>query len=242
MQVQPIKTKVFKEGDDLIEFILEYCPKMKEQSILVVTSKIVALGEGRTVKFKNKKEKIKFIKKESAFAIKTKLVWLTIRDGMVMASAGIDESNADGKSIMLPKDSYRSAEFIRKEIGKKLKIKKLGVLITDSRIFPLRAGVVGGAIGYAGFKGIKNYVGQKDIFGRVLKYSKTNVADGLATAAVLCMGEGKEQRPLALISGAPVQFVGKINKQEIRINTQADIFYPLLKNIKIKKLPHGKKK
>jgi coenzyme F420-0:L-glutamate ligase len=235
MQITPIKTKIFKENEDLLEFILQYIKKIPkknlENSVLVVTSKIVALSEGRTAEYKNKQEKVKLIKKESDFALKTKLVWLTIKDGMVMASAGIDESNADGKLILLPKDSFESADFIRNKIKKIFKVKNFGVLITDSRIFPLRSGVVGVALGYAGFQGIKNYIGEKDIFGRVLKMSKTDVADSLATAAVLCMGEGKETQPLALINNAPVKFISKVDRKELIINVKDDLYLPLFGSI-----------
>ncbi|MEK7060072.1 MAG: coenzyme F420-0:L-glutamate ligase [Patescibacteria group bacterium] len=232
MQIKAIKTNIFREKGDLLQFIFEYIKKIPEDSILVITSKIVALAEGRTVECKNQSQKIKLIKQESDFTLKTKLTWLTIKDGMVMASAGIDESNADGKMILLPKDSFKSAEFIRKELCKKFKIKNLGILITDSRIFPLRAGVVGVALGYAGFKGIRNYIGKKDIFGRVLKMSRTDVADSLATSAVLCMGEGKEQQPLALITGALIEFVKKVNKKELIIDPKEDLYQPLFENIK----------
>ncbi|MEI7709482.1 MAG: coenzyme F420-0:L-glutamate ligase [bacterium] len=227
MEIKTIKTRVFKENEDLISFVLKYVPKLSENYILVVTSKIVALSEGRTTVVKNKKDKIKLIKAESIFAMKTKYTWLTIKDGMVMANAGVDESNADGKIILLPKDSFESAKILRKNLCKKFGIKNLGVLITDSRLFPLRAGVVGVALGYAGFKGLRNYIGQKDIFGRKLKMSKTDVADSLATAAVLCMGEGKERFPLALIAGAPIVFTNKVNKKELIINPKKDIYAPL---------------
>lgn len=231
MQIKALKTRVFKEREDLFSFILKYVKKIPENSVLVVTSKIVALAEGRTLPIKNKKEKIRIIKQESDFALKTKYAWLTIKDGMAMASAGIDESNAKGKLILLPKDSFKSAEVLRKKLLQKFKIKKLGVLITDSRLFPLRAGVVGVALGYAGFKGIKDYRGTKDIFGRTLKMSQTDIADSLATSAVLCMGEGKEQQPLALITNAPVYFVEKINKKELLISLKDDLYLPLFKSI-----------
>jgi coenzyme F420-0:L-glutamate ligase len=231
MQVIQIKTRIFKENEDLIPFILKYVKNIKENSVLVITSKIVALSEGRTADYKNENDKIKLIKKESDFAIKTKYTWLTIKDGMVMASAGIDESNAKNKLILLPKDSFRSADLIRKKIKKIFKIKNFGVLITDSRIFPLRAGVVGVSLGYAGFKGVRDYRGSKDIFGRVLKMSRTDVADSLATSAVLCMGEGKEQQPLALITDAPVVFTEKINKKELYINPKEDLYLPLFGSI-----------
>jgi len=198
---------------------------------LVITSKIVALSEGRTVEYKNKKQKIKLIKQESDFAIKTKYAWLTIKNGMVMATAGIDESNAKGKLILLPKDSFQSADLIRKKLRKIFKVKKLGVLITDSRVFPLRAGIIGVSLGYAGFRGIKNYIGKKDIFDRVLKISKTDVADSLATSAVLCMGEGKEQQPLALITDVPVEFIEKVDKKELKIDIKDDLYLPLFQSI-----------
>jgi len=231
MQVLPIKTRVFKENEDLFSFILKYVKKIPENSILVITSKIVALAEGRTVEYKNQLQKTKLIKQESDFALKTKLTWLTIKDGMVMSSAGIDESNAKGKLILLPKDSFGSADLIRKKLKKIFKVKKLGVLITDSRIFPLRAGIIGVTLGYAGFKGIRDYRGLKDIFDRVLKMSRTGVADSLATTAVLCMGEGKEQQPLALITDAPVEFIEKVNKKELLINIKDDLYLPLFGSI-----------
>ncbi|MFA5791700.1 MAG: coenzyme F420-0:L-glutamate ligase [Candidatus Paceibacterota bacterium] len=235
MQIKAIKTRIFSENEDLLKFILKYIKKIHENSVLVITSKIVALSEGRTVEYKNAREKIsekiKLIKRESTFAIKTKLTWLTIKDGMVMANAGIDESNAKGKLILLPKDSFKSADFLRKELKKIFKIKKLGILITDSRIFPLRAGIVGVSLGYSGFKGIKNYIGKKDIFGRVLEMSRTDVADSLATSSVLCMGEGREQQPLALITNAPVEFVDKINKKELLIDIKNDLYLPLFGSI-----------
>ena len=235
MKITPIKTRIFREDENLLEFILQNVKRIPESSILVVTSKIVALSEGRVAEFKNTKEKIRqkirLIKKESDFALKTKYVWLTIKDGMVMANAGVDESNADGKIILLPKDSFRSADLIRKKLKKIFKLKKLGVLITDSRVFPLRAGTVGVALGYAGFKGVRDYRDTPDIFGRILKMSRTDVADSLATSAVLSMGEGKEQQPLALISDAPALFVDKIDKKELLIDPKEDLYLPIFRSI-----------
>ena len=235
MQVKAIRTRIFHENEDLLAFILKYVKKLKENSVLVITSKIVALSEGRTFAYKNKKtnkrQKIALIKKESDFAIKTKIVWMTIKDCMVLANAGIDESNAKNKLILLPKDSFKSAELLRKKLSQKFRLRNLGVLITDSRLMPLRAGAVGVALGYAGLSGIRNYVGTKDIFGKTLKISKTNIADSLATSAVLCMGEGRERQPLALITDAPVVFKNKINKKELIIDPKKDIYAPLFNKI-----------
>ncbi|MDO8591260.1 MAG: coenzyme F420-0:L-glutamate ligase [bacterium] len=227
MIIKPIKTRIFKEGDDLFSFITRYLGKISEESVVVVTSKIVALSEKRTVVVKSLKMKEELIRAESDFVIRTKHVWLTIKDGMVMASAGIDESNADGKLILLPKDSFASARLLRKALMRKYGLKRLGVLITDSRTVPLRAGVTGVALGYAGFIGIKDYRNTPDIFGRKFKFSRTDIADSLATAAVLVMGEGNERMPLAIIKEAPVEFRERVNRHELHIDIKDDMYKPL---------------
>lgn len=238
MKIQAFKTQIFKEGDDLIKFITKSIQKVKEGDIIVVTSKIVALSEGRVVIIKSEKEREALIKRESQFAMRTKFsthksyVWITIKDGMVLASAGIDESNANGKTILLPKDSFTSASKIRKALQKYYKVKNIGVLISDSRLLPLRAGVVGVALGYAGFKGVKSYIKTPDIFGRMLEFSRTDVADSLATSAVLLMGEGNECQPLAVIQDAPVVFTDKLNKSELYIDPKDDMYQPLFEKIK----------
>ncbi|HUC88925.1 MAG TPA: coenzyme F420-0:L-glutamate ligase [Candidatus Paceibacterota bacterium] len=236
MQITPIKTRIFKENENLINFILKYAKKIREDSVLIVTSKIVALAEGRTAVIKNEKTRENIIKKESDFAIRTKYTWLTIKDGMVMAAAGVDESNANGKIILLPKDSFKTASYLRKALMKHYYIKNLGIIISDSRLLPLRAGIVGVALGYAGFKGVRNYIGRPDLFGRLLKISRTDIADSLATSAVLLMGEGSERQPLALITGAPIEFVNKTNKKELFIDPKEDIYQPLFEKIRKIKL------
>lgn len=227
MKVQAIKTRIFKEGENLIDFITAHLEDLRENSVLAITSKIVALSEKRTATFENNQTKEKLIRAESELAIPTQYAWLTVKDGMVMASAGIDESNANGKFILLPKDSFKSACVIRKKLKRKFGVKKLGILITDSRTMPLRAGVTGVAVGYAGFKGIKDYRGTPDIFGRKFKFSRVDVADSLAAAAVLLMGEGRERQPLAVIEEVPVEFCEKIKRGELKISLKDDMYRPL---------------
>ncbi|MEK7133817.1 MAG: coenzyme F420-0:L-glutamate ligase [Patescibacteria group bacterium] len=228
MNVHPVKTRVFEEGEDLAAFIAWHVPELKDGSILAVTSKIVALAEGRTA---DAKDKEKIIRAESDWAIETKQVWLTEKDGMLLANAGVDASNADGKLILLPKDSFKVAIALRRELQKHFKLKKLGILITDSRVMPLRTGVVGVALGHSGFRGLRDYRGKKDIFGRALKFTQTNIADSLATSATLAMGEGGERQPLCIIEGAPVEFCEKINRKELKITLKDDMFYPLFKTV-----------
>lgn len=231
MIIRPIKTHIFKEGDDLFTLITEYFKKISEKSVIVITSKIVALAEKRTTAALNNRAKEKLIRAESEFAIHTKYVWLTVKDGMVMASAGIDESNANGKLILLPKDSFKTARDLRNILRRKYNVKHLGILITDSRTIPFRAGVTGVTLGYAGFHGVKDYRGKPDIFGRKFKFSRTDVADSLATAAVLVMGEGNERQPLAIIEGAPVKFCEWVNRKELYIDIKEDMYRPLFSKL-----------
>jgi Uncharacterized conserved protein len=109
-------------------------------------------------------------------------------------------------------------------------IKTLGVLITDSRTVPLRSGTTGISLGYAGFEGLRDYRGLPDIYDRPFKVSQTNVADGLAAAAVFIMGEGSERQPLATVTDARVVFTDRaIKKEEIQIPLEDDLYLPFFK-------------
>ena len=92
--------------------------------------------------------------------------------------------------------------------------------ITDSKTAPLRVGVTGVALAYSGFQALNDYVDTKDLFGQAFRMIKVNVVDALATAAVLVMGEGSEQTPLA---AAEVQ--------QLRIAVEDDIYGPLLTSV-----------
>ncbi len=236
MKISSVRTDIFPEGGDLMGFIAVHIRRLKENSILIVTSKIVALAERRTANYIDEQAKERLIRAESELAIPTEYCWLTVKDGIVMASAGIDESNADGKLILLPRDSYQTAQQLWKILRRKYRLKRLGVVITDSRVIPLRAGVMGVALGYAGFRGLRNYIGEPDIFGRKFKMTRTNIADSLAVAAVLLMGEGNEQQPLAVIENAPVEFCEQTQQNELRIEPQDDMYRPFFDQLGQKKV------
>lgn len=236
MIITSIKTRIFKVNESLEQFILRYLPKVSDKSIIVVTSKIVALAQGRKIDSSSTKDKVKWVKKESEQYIKTKWCYLTLKDGHWCANAGIDESNVEyGGFILWPANPYQVARKIRRQLLKYYKVKNLGILITDSRIFPLRAGVSGVALGYAGFRGLRNYVGKKDLFGRRLKMTQTNVADSLASAAVLSMGEGNESCPLAIVSDAVIEFQVNTDPKELRISLKDDLYRPLFQGISRRK-------
>lgn len=240
MIVKPIKTRIFKEGESLPDFLFENIKKLDEGSVVVVSSKIVALAEGRVTVFKTEKEKIEAIKKESELSFpdlkNNSKRWFTVVSGMLTTLAGIDESNGNGKSIFLPKDSFKSATSLLKKIKIHYKIKNVGVVIADSRSIPMRRGILGQAIGYAGFKGLGDYRGQKDLFGRKIKYARPNVADTLASVAVLLMGESGESKPLCVVKNAPVKFSKATNKKELVVPLKEDKFGNFYKEIVKRKI------
>ncbi len=229
MKIKAIKTAIFQPNENLLRFIGRHISHLTEGDILIATSKIVALSEGRFQEKTDRAGKEKIIRAESQFALPTKWAYLTIKDGVVMASAGVDESNGNGQIILLPRDSFRSARKIRIYLQRRFKLRRLGVIITDSRTAPLRAGITGVALGYAGFKGIKDYRRTLDIFGRPFHFSRVDMADSLATAAVLCMGEGAERQPLAVISAPPVEYAERTSRNELRIDIKEDMYGPLFR-------------
>lgn len=233
MNITPIHTRIFEEGEDLPRFITLHIKQVKERTVLAVSSKVVALWKKCTVPYKNLAQKEQLIKQESQRFLQTKLAWITTKDGMIMTNGGVDESNAKGKLILLPQDCYACAEQLRTALKALWNVQNLGIIITDSLILPLRAGVIGAAVGYSGFEGVKDLRGQKDLFGKPLQTTLVNVADSLATAATLTMGEADEQQPLCLLENVPVLFTDENQKGKLKYPPQDDLYAPLLKAVKL---------
>jgi F420-0:gamma-glutamyl ligase len=116
----------------------------------------------------------------------------------------------------------------------------VGVIITDSTTAPLRCGVTGVALAHSGFLALNDYIGRKDVFGRPLRITKVNVAEALAAAAVLVMGEGNELTPLAVLADLPfVTFQGRnptpAEVAVLHIKPEDDLYAPLLQAVKWKR-------
>ena len=235
MKITPVHTRIFKEKEDLPLFIFQHISKISEKSVLTVSSKLVALWKGLTLPYQNQEQKERLIQQESEAALKTPLAWLTIKSGMMMTNAGIDESNADGKLILLPKDCYACAAQLRAELQLKWGVKELGVIITDSMILPLRAGIIGAAVAYSGFRGVKDLRGKPDIYGRKLDVTLVDAADALAAACALTMGEADECCPVCIVEEGPVEFVDQTDPNEIKYPPQNDLYTPLLKAARLVK-------
>lgn len=247
MIVSPIHTRIFNPGESLFRFITEHISSLQEFSVLAVTSKIVSLAEAQIVDNQNKQQ---CIINESDWYIDASQhsygVTLTIRDGILIANAGIDESNGNGHMILWPKNPFLTAQTIWSQLKQHYKIQKLGIILTDSRITPLRWGTIGVSIAYCGFEPLKNYIQTPDIFQRPLTVTKASHQDGLASSAVMVMGEGNEQTPLALLTDIPFiafssQPPTKEERNQLIIERENDLFSSLLSSSLWKRGNHTEK-
>jgi len=163
-------------------------------------------------------------------------VSLTIVDHLLIPMAGVDESNGNGYYVLWPRDPQQVANEVRAYLCERFSRRQVGLIITDSKTTPLRWGVTGVAIAHSGYLALNEYIGQPDIYGRALQMTKVNVADALAAAAVLVMGEGSEQTPLAVIGELPFVTLQERDPspQELRgkwIEIADDLYAPLLQGV-----------
>lgn len=239
MKVNAIKThKITTTDKDLFKILDRYVESFNEQSILVIASKIMAITQGRTVKL-NEKQKDELIKKEADFYIPKELhksgLYITLKNGILTFSSGIDESNGNGYQILWPSNPQIVANQVRDYLAKRFQVRKVGVIITDMTALPLRWGVIGGSLAYSGFKPLNDLRGKPDVFGKNYKFTKVGILNGLSAAASLVMGEGSEQTPVAIISDIPfVEFVDrnptKKELEDLVIKPEEDMYGPLFKN------------
>jgi putative folate metabolism gamma-glutamate ligase len=237
VKVTPVKTDRITPNDrDLFAVLDRHLPMLAEQSIVAVTSKVVAICEGRVVKVGDI-AKSALIEQEAEFFLPSSEskygITLTVRHSMLLPTAGIDESNGAGYYVLWPRDPQRSANGIRQYLAERCSLREVGVILTDSTSRPLRRGVTGVALANSGFAALKDYVGQPDVFGHPLVVTKANVRDALAAAAVLVMGEADEQTPLAVIEDLPfVVFQERDPTDEefaaLQISLEDDLYAPLL--------------
>lgn len=247
MNITPIRTERVIPGSKLFEIFDNHIQSLNDGDILVVTSKIVSICEGSVIKNDGKVKKEDLLKKYSQRYILPSSskydVSLSITHNILVASAGIDESNGNGYYILWPVDPYKSASEIRVYLRNKFSLKNLGVIITDSVVVPLRWGTRGIGIAYCGFEPLRDYRGMPDIFGRNLMYTKLSLLDGLAASAVVTMGEGNEQTPIAVIRNVKniVYTDHPPTKDEIAaltIEPEEDLFAPIVKYETMKKGSH----
>ncbi|MDR0406618.1 MAG: coenzyme F420-0:L-glutamate ligase [Holosporales bacterium] len=240
MHVISYKTHKIGVKEDLLALLDRYVPPLAERNVVAITSKVVALCQGRVVEKNLKIRKEDLIKREADWFIEQELsrpnaISITIKEGIFIASAGIDESNAQEYYILWPYHPQQAAAAIWAHLRRRDHLKDLGVILTDSQTRPLRWGVTGVGIAWCGFHPLWDCRGAPDIWGYALRVTTVNVLDGLAAAAVLMMGESAEQTPITVIRDAPyMRFLNtpptEEETQTLRITLQEDLYAPLLEH------------
>lgn len=221
---------VVKPGDDLAELIADGLDRahldLDDGDILVIAQKIISKSEGRFVELSTvtpsaRSEQlaemtgkdarlVELVLKESISVLRTRPGTIIVehRLGFVCANAGIDHSNvspeneSDNWVLLLPENPDQSAKRIRSSLEKVYK-RKIGVLIIDSHGRAWRLGTVGISVGFSGIPGLLDLRGDPDMFGRTLQVTQVGVADELAAAASLAMGQADEGTPVVHVRGFP---------------------------------------
>jgi coenzyme F420-0:L-glutamate ligase/coenzyme F420-1:gamma-L-glutamate ligase len=244
---------LIRQGDDLADIIVGTLPKnnltFEDGDVLVIAQKIVSKAEGRIVNLANVMPSERALKLASQTEKDPRLVELVLQEskevlrtrpgtiivehrlGFVCANAGIDHSNVapqeSGMSteewmLLLPENPDRSAERIRQVIQSKTG-RRVGILIIDSHGRAWRNGTVGTAIGIAGMPGLQDLRGKADLFGFTLRITQVGVADELAAAASLLMGQAAEGTPVVHVRGFPYS-LREGSLQELLRPTEQDLF------------------
>jgi coenzyme F420-0:L-glutamate ligase/coenzyme F420-1:gamma-L-glutamate ligase len=214
---------IIKPGDDIAGLIAIALAgagfTANDDDVIVVAQKIVSKSENRFVRLDDvvpgdaalglagetgKDARIvELILRESACVVRhaRDVIVVEHKQGFVMANAGIDQSNVpDGNVLLLPEDIDKSAALLQERLCTLLDA-HVGVIISDSVGRAWRNGTVGHALGVAGMTSLLDLRGSPDLYGRELRVSETALADNLAAAASVLMGEAQEARPVVLIRG-----------------------------------------
>ncbi len=235
MLIKGIKTDIITAGTDLFESLIGSLQgkKTEEKDIIVITSKVLAVSQGKLVKIKDKEDFNKLVHEQSDYLFNNDIgdqgVALTVKNSIFIPWAGIDRSNIEaGYAVLWPDNPYETAYRMYKKLKKRFNLNDLGIIISDSCCLPLRKGVSAVSLAHAGFKAVNDLRGERDLYGNQLNYSMQNTADMLACAAHLVMGESTEQMPFALVKDAPVNFTDCMSDhKETLINPKECLFKPL---------------
>lgn len=245
MLVISIKTPLVRAGDDIFEILAKSIKSLPERSVVVIASKIFSLCENRIIEkiTGTRDEKHKLVKQEAKYYLDphdSKYdIMLTIKGNWMFANAGIDESNSENQYSLWPKDPQKSVNSTWSFFRHHFHLKQVGVVMSDSKSFPLNWGVIGHGIAHCGFKTLKSYIGKVDLFGRAMKMEQVNMVQGITAAAVLEMGEGAEQTPIAVVSDIKdITFQSRppttLELKSLKINLEDDVYAPLLTAVKWK--------
>jgi coenzyme F420-0:L-glutamate ligase/coenzyme F420-1:gamma-L-glutamate ligase len=235
------------EGNDIAKLIVDSTEKqntpIEDKDVIVITHKIISKAEGNVVDLddvlpsERAKELAMKTGKEPVFVevvlretreivrVGPNSLITENKKGVVSANAGVDKSNVEGDRViaLLPKNPDASAREIRRKI-KELTNHDVAVIISDTHGRPLRMGEINVAIGVAGIKPTRDRRGEKDLFGYILKVKQTAIADELASAAELVIGQASEGIPAAIIRGYKYPASETASAKELTRPKETDLF------------------
>lgn len=229
----PIKTRVVRTPKDDIYDIIDSLD-IREGDILFITSKIMAIHQGRTCRIGSMQKEplirqeadryLSYLNTAGNFSVN-----LAVTQNVLIPAAGIDESNTNGYYVLWPNNIDDFCQEIRQHLAKRHKLEKLGVVATDSHTTPLRWGVTGITIGLAGVEPLRDVRGKEDLFGRKLQLTKVDLIDPLTSMAVLLMGEGDECTPIVILRGYDgIPFSDTASMKDFKIEPEMDLYRPLI--------------
>jgi coenzyme F420-0:L-glutamate ligase/coenzyme F420-1:gamma-L-glutamate ligase len=231
------------EGDDIaaliLNAILEESIEVENGDVIVIAETIISKAEGNKIILESIEPSLKALEIAETTGKEPQLVEAIIeksneiikvgpdfiisetKHGFVCANAGIDESNVEnGIATPIPEDPDKSAEIIRKKIEKTVQ-KEIVVIISDTQGRAFREGAIGTAVGISGMDPLWDMKGEKDLYGRLLQTTSIAVADELASAASILMGQADEGVPVVIISG--VSYVQNLRNNKA---TSKDLIRP----------------
>lgn len=217
-------------GDDVAQLLMVALAtaglELLDGDVIAIAQKIISKAEGRfenlaeidpspealelaTLSHKDPRL-VELILRESdeVSRVRPGLIIVRHRLGFTCANAGIDRSNVKQTSteetvLLLPVDPDASARRVRKELQNKLGV-EVGIVITDSHGRPFRMGTVGVAIGVSGLPALWDRRGEEDLYGYTLQHTDVGLADEIAAASGLLMGQGAEGTPVVLVRGIDI--------------------------------------
>lgn len=230
---------LIQPGDNLSSIILESCKhnqfKLQDGDIIAIAQKVVSKSEGRYENLLEIKPSqkafdlgkslnrepafIELILNESNEIISTEknVIIVEHKLGFININAGIDRSNIPqdiNQVLLLPKNPTISANNLRLALSGKLN-KQIAVVITDSMTRPYRSGVTNFALASSNLQSLIDLSGEKDMYGNILKNTEIAVADEIAAASGLLMGQGSDKKPIVIIKG--------FNKNTYKVNDALDL-------------------
>ena len=239
---------LIQQGDNLSSIILESCKhnhfELQDGDIIAIAQKVVSKSEGRYENLLEIKPSqkafdlgkslnrepafIELILNESNEIISTEknVIIVEHKLGFININAGIDRSNIpENKNIvlLLPEDPSLSSQKIYEDISSKTN-KNISVIITDSMTRPYRSGVTNFALASSNIQSLIDLNGEKDIYGNILQATEIAIADELAAAAGLLMGQGSEGMPIVIIRGFDRTQYAKNDAFDLIVKKEDDLY------------------